>query len=421
MTGISSPDHVVAGLFGTAREHDAADPLAATRRRFVLPDGVVYLDGNSLGALPVGVTEAVADVVAAQWGRDLVGSWNAHDWWSAPTRVGDEVGRLLGAAPGRVVVGESTTIMLHKAAAGALRTRGRRDTVVTDGDSFPTDLYALRRICADQGLRLVLTDADGALAAVEAAGDRLALLALSHVDYRTGRLWDLPGLTAAAQAVGAPVLWDLCHSAGVVPADLDANGVDLAVGCTYKYLNGGPGSPAFLYVNPDRAGHWENPLPGWNGHARPFGMDGEHRPAAGIARGRTGTPPIISLLTLEAALRAYDGLDVADLRAKSLALTSTFLDALDTLVPEAEIVTPRPADQRGSQVAVRHPHAWGLVAALAARGVVADFRTPDIARFGFAPLYLRHTDAVHAAAQVRAALDAGEHLLHDAGDRPIVT
>ncbi|MFN8077342.1 MAG: aminotransferase class V-fold PLP-dependent enzyme [Kineosporiaceae bacterium] len=403
-----------------AADLDAACAVGR-RERFALPDGVVYLDGNSLGALPLGVAEAVQDAVLRQWGQGLVGSWNAEDWWSAPQRVGDRIGHLIGAAPGQLVVGDSTSVCLAKAAGGALRERGGRSVVVTDAASFPTDLYVLQQVCDDAGARLVPVAQDEAEATIRAHGQDVALVAFSHVDYRTGRLWDLPGLTAAAHDVEAPVLWDLCHSAGVVAADLDAHGVDLAVGCTYKYLNGGPGAPAFLYLNARRTSSWRNPLPGWNGHAEPFAMGPAYRPHPGVARARTGTPTILSLLALEAALDVYDGLDVADLRRASLSITGLFLETLDALAPGLDVVTPREPDLRGSQVSVRHPRAWGLVRALADRGVVTDFRTPDVVRFGFAPLYVTHADAVAAAEQVRAALAAGEHELRNDEDRPQVT
>ncbi len=408
-------------LAARARDLDAQHSSTDRRSAFRLPEGVIYLDGNSLGAMSVAAAETAADVVTRQWGEQLIRAWNESDWWGAPERVGDRIGSLVGAAPGQVVVTDSTSVNLVKTIVAASRMRPGRSTVLTDPDSFPTDVYIARSACDLLGLTLELVPTPEAPARIAELGESLALAAYSQVDYRTGEQWDLPALTRAAHDVGALVCWDLCHSAGAMPVGLDDGGADLAVGCGYKYLSGGPGAPAFIYVRREHLAEFDNPLSGWQGHANPFGMSTDYSPAPTITRARVGTAPLLSLLTLEGALTAYDGLSIEDVRARSLSLTGLFIEALDALGVDLPLATPRDEARRGSQVSLRHPEAYAVVQALIARGVIGDFREVDIVRLGFSPLYLSHEDVVAAAEHVAAVLEGREYEREEFRARSTVT
>ncbi|HEX6338514.1 MAG TPA: kynureninase [Jiangellaceae bacterium] len=399
---------------------DLADPLASLRDRFVLADGLIYLDGNSLGPLPVGVPERVTAVVTEQWGKDLIASWNAHDWMRLPTMVGAKIARLVGAPDGTVVVGDSTSVQLFKLLLAASRLRPDRRVIVTDPATFPTDAYIAASVArlTDREIRWC----EPSTVEASLAGD-VAVLALTHVDYRTGQMYDAAALTAAAHAVDALVCWDLCHSAGAADVELAGWDADFAVGCGYKYLNGGPGAPAFAYVHPRWHDSLDQPLPGWLGHADPFAFEQRYRPAPGIERVRTGTPDVLSMIALDAALDAFDGVSTADLRSKSLALTDYFIAlAVERLTPYGVVIeAPLEYERRGSQVCLRHPDAYGLVQALIARGVVGDFRTPDLARFGFAPMYTRFVDVWDAVEQAAAVLAGNEFADAEYATRKMVT
>ncbi|MGW2819354.1 kynureninase [Streptomyces sp. NPDC001415] len=383
---------------------DAADELARHRDLFALDDGVVYLDGNSLGALPRHVPARMQDVIAREWGQLRIRSWEESGWWTAPERIGDRIAPLVGAGPGTVVVGDSTSVNVFKALVAAVRLAGDdRDEILVDASTFPTDGYVAQSAARMTGRHIrALPPAE----IVAALGPRTAAVLVNHVDYRTGRLNDLPGMTAAIQSAGALAVWDLCHSAGALPVGLGEHGVDFAVGCTYKYLNGGPGSPAYLYVRGDHQPRFDTPLPGWNSHEDPFGMRPAYVPGDGAVRGRVGTPDILSMLALESALDVWDGVPIEAVRAKSLALTDFFLECVEAYVPAGRVssVTPVAHAERGSQVSLSCEGAGEVMRALTARGVVGDFRRPDVLRFGFTPLYVGFADAERAATQLAALL-----------------
>ncbi|MDX2731536.1 MULTISPECIES: kynureninase [unclassified Streptomyces] len=378
---------------------DTADELADLRKLFTLDDGV-YLDGNSLGALPRHVPARMQEVLTREWGELRIRSWDESGWWTAPERIGDRIAPLVGAAAGQIVVGDSTSVNVFKAVVAASRLAPEgRDEILVDATTFPTDGYMAESAARMTGHRLVPVAPGDVSTAV---GPRTAVALLNHVDFRTGRLHDLPGLTATVQAAGGLAVWDLCHSAGALPVGLDEHEVDLAVGCTYKYLNGGPGSPAYLYVAERHQAAFDSPLPGWTSHADPFAMDPGYAPADGSVRGRVGTPDILSMLALEAALDVWDGVTVDAVRAKSLALTDFFLECVGAYAPEGVVVpvTPQAHAERGSQVSLRCVDAGvtePVMRALIARGVVGDLRRPDVLRFGFTPLYVGFADVERAA------------------------
>jgi kynureninase len=391
---------------GTALALDAQNPLADRRALFDLPEGVIYLDGNSLGALPRSVADHVGTVVSREWGQGLISSWNSADWIRRPARVAEKIGRLVGASGADIHVGDSTSVLLFKTMVAASRLRPGRNVLVLEASTFPTDGYVAAGVAELLGLELRWCDPADPAAALD---DDVALLSLTHVDFRTGAMYDMAGLTAAAHGAGALVQWDLCHSTGALPVDLTGVDADFAVGCSYKYLNGGPGAPAFAWVAPQHQAGLRQPITGWMGHAEPFTMDRDYVPAEGIRRLASGTPGILGLSALDAALDAFDGVDLDSLREVSLSLTDYFIDLVDArLGDRLAVLTPRERKLRGSQVSLRHPEAYGVVQALIARGVIGDFRTPDVARFGFAPLYVTHADVYDAVDHLVAVIDGEE-------------
>jgi kynureninase len=383
---------------------DARDPLAGCRAWFALPPGVVYLDGNSLGALPVATAERLGHVVQA-WGRDLIGSWNRHDWIGWPRRVGDRIARLIGARAGEVIVADSTSINVFKLLTAALDLNRGRRVILSETDNFPTDLHVAQGLVRLLGDAVELRTVE-ATALPDALGRDVAVLMLTHVNYRTGAMHDMAALTAAAHEAGALALWDLSHSAGAMPLALNATGVDLAVGGGYKFLNGGPGAPAYLFAAERWLEQIQPALSGWMGHARPFDFETKYEPAPGIERLLAGTPPVLSLAALDAGLETFDGVDLGLVRAKSVALGTLFRQLVEQECDgfDLRLVSPSDPDRCGSQVCYAHPEGYAIVQAMIAGGVVGDFRAPDVLRFGFAPLYIRHVDVFDAVVALREIL-----------------
>ena len=422
---------------------DAQDALRPLRDHFTLPDGMVYLDGNSLGAMPRATAARVADVVTREWGQDLIKSWNSAGWFALPQRMGNMIAPLVGAGQDEVVATDSTSVNLYKVLHAAINIAKSKKSgttpqiLLSERANFPTDLYIAQGLCAAQGLTLKLVEADGIAAALADTSDgEVAVLMLTHVNYRTGAMYDMRAVTAAAHAAGALAVWDLAHSAGAVPVDLTGADADFAVGCGYKYLNGGPGAPAFVWVHPRHADQFSQPLSGWWGHAAPFAFTPEYRPAPGITRYLCGTQPLISLSALECGLDVFHAAEalggMAALRTKSLALTDLFI----ALVEERcaghglALVTPRAHAERGSQVCLsREKGAYAIVQALIARGVIGDFRRgdggngphKDILRFGFTPLYIGFEDVWNAVEHLRQVLDTAEWQRPEFNQRHAVT
>jgi kynureninase len=377
--------------------------FTATKALFDLPEGVVYLDGNSLGPLPKSAAERVARTIHDEWGAMLITAWNTAGWMAQPRRLGDRIGRLIGAEPGSLVLGDTLSIKIYQALASALELRPGRRKVLSDKGNFPTDLYMAEGLITSlgQGHTLVTPAPEDVANHIDAD---TAVLMLTEVDYRTGRRHDMAALTRAAHDAGALVIWDLAHSAGALEVDVAGGGADFAAGCTYKYLNGGPGAPAFIYVAPRHAARVRPALSGWLGHDAPFAFEPGYRPGAGIERMRVGTPPVLQMAALEAALDIWDGVDMAALRARALALSDRFIAGVEAVAPALTLATPRDHARRGSQVSFRHPEGYAIMQALIARGVIGDFRAPDILRFGIAPLYIGEDEIDRAVAAIGAVM-----------------
>ena len=383
------------------RTLDQSDPLRGFRDRFALPEGVIYLDGNSLGALPKSASQRLASIVMEQWGQSLIRSWNDHDWIGAPQRVGGKIAALIGAQPEEVIVADSTSVNLFKLLIAATRLKPDRSDIVTEAGNFPTDLHIARSVAELMGKRLVTVHADELMNAI---GHQTACVVLSHVHYRSARRHDMKAITASAAKAGTRVIWDLSHSAGAVPLNLNADSIEFAVGCGYKYLNGGPGAPAFLYAAKPLLAQLSSPIPGWMGHAAPFDFEDEYRPAPGIDRFLAGTPPILSLLALEAGVDLMLEADRSAVFDKSRRLFDLFAACVASRCPELQLVSPSDAELRGSHIAFAHPQASSIMNALIARGVIGDYRAPNILRFGLTPLYLGYED-------IWNAIDALENIL----------
>ena len=389
-----------------AKALDASDPLAFARERFVLPRDIIYLDGNSLGGLPANAAARVSGTVQREWGEGLITSWNKVGWIEAPFALAVKLAPIVGAGADELLVTDSTSINLFKLLAAALGARPGRKVILTERGNFPTDLYmaqGLAALCPGVEVRAVPTgEIDAAL------DDNVAVLMLTHVPYLGGERHDMKARTEAAHAAGALALWDLSHSAGAIALDLAGSGADLAVGCGYKYLNGGPGAPAFLFVARRLQEQLQNPLPGWMGHAAPFDFDAEYRPRDGIGRFLTGTPPIVAMAALEAGLATFEGLGMADIEAKSQALSELMISEVEARYPGVALASSRDPAKRGSHVVFAHPEGYAVMQALIARGVIGDFRTPDLIRFGFAPLYNRFEEVWHAVDALAAVIKTQE-------------
>ena len=391
--------------FEEAQALDRADPLAFARERFQVPNDVVYLDGNSLGALPVAAPAALA-IAAEQWRDDLITSWNKHGWIDWPSRIAAKLAPIVGAKPSDLLIADSTTVCLFKLLAAAARARPERRKIVTQRASFPTDLYVSQGVCQMLGLELTSVAPQEVFDAID---DDTAVVSLTHVDYKSAAIYNMRGINEAAHAVGAIVVWDLCHSAGAIELDLDGTGSDLAVGCGYKYLNGGPGAPAFIYVAERLQEQLSNPIQGWMGHAEPFAFADDYQPVSGITRFLTGTPSILAMAALDAGIGTFDGIAIRDVEAKAQKLSQLFVEEVEARCGgEVRLASPSDAASRGNHVVFAHPEGYAVMQALIARGVIGDFRAPDLMRFGFTPLYTRYVDVVRAAEILSDILETRE-------------
>lgn len=369
------------------------------KEQFILPEGVIYLDGNSLGPMPKNVPARLSGVMNDEWAQMLIGGWNKAGWMAQPTNVGTSIGRLIGAAAGSVVMGDTLSVKVYQALAAGVKMRPERRVILSDKGNFPSDLYMAEGLVGllGQGYELRTVAPEDVATSIT---DEIAVVMLTEVDYRTGRMHDMKALTKLAHDAGAVMVWDLAHSAGAIPVDLAASNCEFAVGCTYKYLNGGPGAPAFIYVRPDLADTAEPALSGWLGHANPFDFDLHYTPGKGIERMRVGTPPVLQMAALEEAMKVWDGVDMADVRRASLDLQEQFIKEVEQAVPQLELASPRDPHARGSQVSFRFEHGYAAMQAVIDRGVIGDFRAPDIMRFGFTPLYLDAADVTAAVAVI---------------------
>ena len=422
MPGYAGRSYATCRMLDDARALDADDPLAAFRDRFDLPPGIIYLDGNSLGALPKTTPARLAEVVRSEWGSGLIRSWNDANWIDLPQRVGARIAPLIGAAADEVVAADSTSVNLFKLIAAALALRPGRKVILSEPGNFPTDLYMIAGLEAQGLAARRLAPRDGLAQALD---DEVALLLLTHVHYKTGALHDMAALTRAAHAAGALVLWDLSHSVGALPVDLngcvDADGADFAVGCGYKYLNGGPGAPAFVFAARRHHAALRQPLTGWMGHAAPFAFTDDYAPGAGVNRLLCGTPPILGLAALEIGVELTAEIGVDRLYTKSQQLSEFFRRCLVERRVELDLASPTDPGQRGSQLSFRHPDAYALSQALIARGVIGDFRDPDILRLGFAPAYLRFVDVADAARHLSEIMASSEWRRDEFRTRAAVT
>ena len=401
-----------------AKARDTADRLAQWRGHFDLAEDVAYLDGNSLGALPSATPQRIAEVVQREWGEGLIGSWNSADWIDLPQRVGAKIAPLIGALPNEVIAADSVSVNLFKLVAAALKMQAGRKVVLSEPGNFPTDLYMVQGLEAQGLATQLLADRDDIESALD---ENVALLMLTHVHYKSGAMFDMARLTKAAQDAGALVLWDLSHSAGAVPVELGAAGADFAVGCGYKYLNGGPGAPAFAYVAERHHDAVDQPLSGWFGHARPFAFSDDYTPAPGVDRLLCGTPPILGMSALEVGVGLMAEIGMDALVEKSRAMSEFTRAAMAEHVPELSCISPGDPTTRGSQLSFRHEHAYELCQALIARKVIGDFRAPDVLRVGFAPAYVRYADCARLVSELRDILDTGEWRKPEYAERGAVT